>query len=126
VIFLIGEDAVHVGLGHSTNLLVDRSPCFLHSIYFVLKADNGEDFLKPARPELDCLNESPDLLIRDLTGHVAALGRARLNASRFMMLTVIASAALIGLRPHGHAAVSAPDESIEHVFPLGSGLSGLG
>ena len=43
-----------------------------------------------------------------------------------LMLPVIALAAVIGLRPHRHAAVSAPDDTLEQILPCGLSLQGLG
>ena len=37
-----------------------------------------------------------------------------------LMLTVVGAAVLIGLRPHGHSTISAPDNTLQQVFSVGS------
>ena len=43
-----------------------------------------------------------------------------------LVLPVVTLAAVIGLRPHRHAAVSAPDNPLEQILPGGSSLQCLG
>ena len=51
--------------------------------------------------------------------------RARFDASRFVMLTVIPVAILIGLSPHRHTAVGTPYHALEQIMAFWPILKGL-